>query len=257
MIDYLVMSAPTLREGIELGARHLPLMHDLAEVVLRDEGELSRILQGPNRQVPMPRAECEFFLACLASICRRALGVQEPFVEVHLPHPAPRDRLLARRLFGASIRYNADCASLSLPSAYLDRGSVTADPHLSRILQEFGALLLMRRPNDDAFKLRVRHLVATTLPNVLALDEAARALGVSARTLRRKLAHFGASYQVVVDDVRHETAARLLHDQGLSMDEVALRVGFTSASTLARAFRRWAGVSPARFRQERKEPADA
>lgn len=253
ILDYIVTCAPTLREGIEVAAGHLRLLSDVAEVKLEDDGQLCRISQGPTRHIPVPRAETEFFLACLARICCNALGSAAPFTIVELPHPAPSDRSAARRTFAAPVRYGSEYASLGLPTAQLDRPSASADPGLMSILLEYGALLLEQVPGDSAFHLRVRHQVATVFPEALSLDEAARGLGVSARTLRRKLARQGRTYKSVVDDVRHETTVRLLRDHGLSLEEVAERVGFTSAGTLARAFRRWAGVSPAQFRQSQHE----
>jgi AraC-like DNA-binding protein len=72
--------------------------------------------------------------------------------------------------------------------------------------------------------------------------------GVSAVTLRRRLAAEGTSWQRVVDEVRHGLALRLLGDRSRSIEQVAASLGYGDARSLHRAFRKWTGAAPGAYR---------
>lgn len=82
-----------------------------------------------------------------------------------------------------------------------------------------------------------------------SFTELARELGLSSRTLRRRLSEHGLSYADMVDEERKTRALILLKNKTLSVDEVAARLGYSESSTFARAFRRWIGSSPASYRR--------
>jgi AraC-like DNA-binding protein len=82
------------------------------------------------------------------------------------------------------------------------------------------------------------------------LDEVARALGLSARTLKRKLASVGVSYSELVDRERHALALRLLQTKRLTLEEIAQRLHYSSMTNFARAFRRWTGATPGHYRKQ-------
>lgn len=81
-----------------------------------------------------------------------------------------------------------------------------------------------------------------------SVDEVARELHVSARTLKRKLAEFGATYSVLLDEIRLRDALRLLEGTRLPVDEIAVRVSDSDRANFTRAFKRWTGVAPSEQR---------
>jgi AraC-like DNA-binding protein len=81
------------------------------------------------------------------------------------------------------------------------------------------------------------------------LSESARRLGLSARTLQRRLAGEGASFEQLVDAVRSELAARYLEDRRLSLNDVAFLLGYSDVGAFHRAHKRWTGKTPRRARQ--------
>jgi AraC-like DNA-binding protein len=95
----------------------------------------------------------------------------------------------------------------------------------------------------------VRRLAATE-SGMRRVDEVARALGLSARTLKRKLALTGVSYSELVDRERHALSLRLLQNKRLSLDEIAQKLDYSSLTNFARAFRRWTGVPPGHYRKQ-------
>lgn len=254
VIDYLVTSAPNLREGLAVGARYLRLLHDLAELRIEQGPTLTTLHQQPSSQMPVPRAETDFLLGSLAALCRRVSGEPNVLHSVSLPHPAPKDPRVARAFFRCPVRWGAASANLVLPTSALDRPCPTSDPVLHRILLDHAGLLLAQRPDGSPTLLKVRGQLTRLLQEAPSLARTARELGMSARSLRRQLEAQGTSYQRLLDEVRHEAASRLLRDQQRSLQEVASAVGFATTTALHRAFRRWTGVTPLAYRRAQAAP---
>jgi len=91
----------------------------------------------------------------------------------------------------------------------------------------------------------VRTLLSAGYP---AVEQGARYVGVSVRTLQRRLHRQGLTYSALVERVRHEEACRLLQANSRSIAEIAMRLGYTDPSHFSRAFRRWEGVCPRAYR---------
>src|SRR5262249_44403754 len=105
-------------------------------------------------------------------------------------------------------------------------------------------------PTSLRFADRVRKALADAFRSGLpTLAGLARRLGVSERTLQRRLKEEGTSLQVLTEDVRHELSLEYLRDPSLSVSDVGQRVGYSSLAAFSRAFRRWRGVSPAAHRR--------
>jgi AraC-like DNA-binding protein len=82
------------------------------------------------------------------------------------------------------------------------------------------------------------------------LGRAASVLHLAPRTLQRRLAKHGLSWQQWLDRNREQLARQYLQDPGLGLSDIALLLGFSEQSAFNRAFRRWVGVSPGRYRRD-------
>jgi len=107
---------------------------------------------------------------------------------------------------------------------------------------------------------RVSRLIDAALDSPAArhpsLSEVAGRLCMSTRTLKRRLRDSGVRYRQLLDEARLRRAARLLGATRLPLDAIADSVGYSSGANLSRAFRRWTGITPGSFRQQRgSEPA--
>lgn len=115
------------------------------------------------------------------------------------------------------------------------------DRHLE---QELAALII-----DDGLEQKVRRIVANVLSEgVPTLNFVAAELGIGSRTLQRRLAEGGHSFQSVVDMARKDLSQRLLRETDYSLAEVAFLTGFSEQSGFTRAFKRWAGKTPRSYR---------
>jgi len=115
------------------------------------------------------------------------------------------------------------------------------DSHLDKELEELDY--------DDGLPTRVRRQIARSLSQgVPTMSDVASRFGMSGRTLQRRLADDGHSFQDLVDSARRELAERLLRLSDYSLAEVAFLTGFSEQSAFTRAFKRWAGQTPRSYR---------
>src|SRR3569623_1880522 len=118
--------------------------------------------------------------------------------------------------------------------------AVLADPALGAILESHARLLLARLPAADSFGDEARAAIhAAMLAGDVGLDAVAARLGLTARTLQRRLQDAGASLQQLVDEVRREAAQAWLAEPHVSIAEVAIGLAFAEVSAIHRAFVRW------------------
>ncbi len=181
------------------------------------------------------------------SILRLMCGADWVPIEMQLTHAKPKDAAPYRRIVGAPVRFGAERNALLFPERWLDHRLQGADPNLRRILETAIAALEARRSAD--FPDRVRTVIRTQLlAGECSSDGVAGRLAMSRRTLHRRLAADGATYEGLVDETRFDLARQLLSSSRASMAEIAAALNYANASAFTRAFRRWASTAPSAWR---------
>lgn len=250
VLDYLVATAPTLGESLARGARHGRLLHDLFRVELLVEGREATLVQQPGTQMPLPRAQGDFFMGALVLLVRRLSGRDGAPLQVGFRHSAPKDPTPAQRLFRCPVVYRAGENTITFPAAVLQMPSREADPQLANVVVAHADLLAQQLPVGEPLLVQIKRCVAHGLRDAPTLATTARALGMSERTLRRRLEACDTSFQCLLDELRVEAALRLLRDDSRGLDEVALDVGLSGRRALTRALRRATGKTPTQLRAE-------
>jgi AraC-like DNA-binding protein len=124
------------------------------------------------------------------------------------------------------------------------------NPELRRLVQQQIDALDVRHPDD--FPEQVRSVLRTALVTGQAGAEQVAALfGMHSRTLNRRLNAFGTHFRVLVDEGRFEIARQLLENSAMEIGRIAWLLGYAEPSAFTRAFRRWSGTTPARWRAGR------
>ena len=118
------------------------------------------------------------------------------------------------------------------------------------------ASLLATAPADEPVK-QLEQVIESSLehPNT-GLQITAAMIGTSPRSLQRHLGEHDLSFSRLLQAVRFQTAQRLLRDRGMPLAEVARRLGYSELANFTRAFKRWTGVAPNRFRQLHDEATE-
>jgi AraC-like DNA-binding protein len=169
-----------------------------------------------------------------------------------LPIAQPANDTVRPGLFGQARAYGHPCAEMIIDGDSWRMPIRSADAFLYATLVAMAEKLQLTQPDDStlerALRARLRDALAQGRADAARM---ARLLGVSERTLQRRLNELGRSFSEVVEDFRREEAARLLTTSGLQLVEVAGRLGYAEQTSFTRAFRRWTGTTPAMWRAGR------
>jgi len=191
-------------------------------------------------------------VALLFNILRALCGPDWKPTEVRFAHRKPNDVGPFRRFFHAPLRFNSEENALVFSASWLHRLLPDTDPQLRRLLQEQIDALEARHADD--FPEQVRSVLRRALVTGQAkAGQVAALFSMHARTLNRRLNEFGTCFQDLVDEGRFEIARQLLEDSAMEVRQIASMLDYADASAFTRAFRRWSGTTPARWRATRDQ----
>lgn len=173
--------------------------------------------------------------------------------EVCLEGPEPPYYAAYQPNLPVPVRYLQPDYAIRIPRALMEAPLRLANPAAAAMAREAceRELQARRMTREDALTSRVRSLLVQSEDRLPTLEEVASALHVSTRTLKRRLQEEGRNFRALVDHVLEMRATQMLQEEGLSVSEVAFRLGYNDVSNFSRAFRRWTGQSPSDFRRER------
>lgn len=241
----------TVGEGLDAFVRtYQPFAHLTAHYsILREDAGLS-VAYHIDGDLARTRSVVEFSLA-LPTMLLRTLACEpiEPSA-VKLRQPTSGSSEEKQRAFGAPIHFAREEDALILPTSCLQVPLRTVNlPLRTRLIERADAIckqLVAAQRLKNRVRAQLERAPASELPTA---ERTARALGLSLRTLTRRLEAEGVSFQSIVDEVRGVLALKLLREPRSSVSEVALRLGFSDPSSFRRAFQRWHGTSLAEFRK--------
>ncbi|MDJ0922213.1 MAG: AraC family transcriptional regulator ligand-binding domain-containing protein [Henriciella sp.] len=191
----------------------------------------------------------EASLAAVATISQEVSTA--PFVPkaVYFKHMARGDPSAYEAHFGCPVYFGSARDALLVHEASLAAPNRLGDTTIAQFFDRHLEQELAGLSDDTGLEHRVRRAVAQALSEgIPSLSMIARGLGMSARTLQRRLAEQGRSFQSLVDLARRDLAEQLLRDTDYSLAEIAFLTGFSEQSAFTRAFKRWSGQTPRSYR---------
>jgi AraC-like DNA-binding protein len=179
--------------------------------------------------------------------------VGQPFrpLEVHLSHDGHGRRQVYEKYFGCELCFGREAGRFVFPSSLLDEPLPQSDPESSSQLQQQCQVLIGKLSKHGRFVDHVRMLILSRPGYFPDIDYVAEKLGMSVRTLRRRLQVQDSSYRSLLDEIRYGLAQEYLGTTGLPMEEIATLLGYTEPGNFTHAFRRWSGTSPTAWRKAR------
>jgi len=254
-LEYLTRTSSTLGGALGHIVRYASLTADRATIEMHEaEGVVEYTFQAPIEVIPevptvMVRQSIEGFLALVVSLGRSITITRWTPTEVRFSYARPDDVAELQQFFGAPLVFEAERSGLVLPSSLLNLSVVTADTQLNLILAACCATLLQELPKTQDLKVDVMRKLTAAVPHGdHSIDQIARKLGMSGRTLQRRLADEGLSFHDVLDETRRLLAQRYLAESSLSITDTALLLGYSEQRAFHRAFKRWNGRTPADYR---------
>jgi AraC-like DNA-binding protein len=251
LVYYVIASSDQLAEALRNAERYSQINNEGVRLRFSmQDGTAAIALDYVNVDRDADRHQMEFWLVTLVRICRQVTNGRLVPTQLKTKHFRNRTPAEFRTFFGIDIEFGARTDEICFPRPIALLSVVGRDEHLNGLLRRYAEEALARKPRD---RLTVRSKAEDVLPKLLPhgramAAEVARQLGMSSRTLSRKLAEEGTSFAEILDQLRAALAKRYLQDQTLPVSEIAWLLGYREVSSLTHAFKRWTGVTPRRFR---------
>ncbi len=191
-------------------------------------------------------------LAMWLRFCSWLIGRQIDVTAAACAAPEPSTGVMPgiRQFLHCPVRYGQVLNSVSFSTRHLEAGPVRDEAALEAFLADAPYHILVEpRPGEHSITHRIHGLLGDDFRLAMpSFEELTGLLNMSARTLRRRLEREGTTYQRIKDNARRDAAITLLTRRGMSVSEVAERVGFSDPSAFHRSFKKWTGQAPGAFR---------
>ena len=249
LVGYAIAHSATLGDALARLSRYSRIISDSEAVELRVAGESATISLDAH---PLRRAIPQLSdrtMAWVVGVAREITATPIAPLAVRFAHPAPRDLKEYRAWFRCPLEFEVRRGQVVFRAADLEKPVVAADSTLETYLDKLATDALKALGSGNSVADRVRRAVWTDLADgPPSLRRVARMLGLSPRTLQRRLAEDDTSFEEVVTGLRRDLAGRLLQQRRLAVYEVAFMLGYSDPSQFIRSFNRWYGVTPRVFR---------
>jgi AraC-like DNA-binding protein len=154
------------------------------------------------------------------------------------------------RFVGTEVSFGAERDEFALNLDARELPLIHSDPYLNDLLVKYcEAALADRRGDISDLRTRVENAISSVLPHGKVLvEDIARSLGMSERTLARKLLDEGLNFTEILQNLRRDLAVRYLKDRKLHISKIAWLLGFREVSAFTHAYKRWTGKTPSQMR---------
>lgn len=251
LVGYAMLTADTVGDAVRLG---LDLQKDTGSMLeFGMRVELDGITVTAESRFPDPDIYgflVEEAFASFKGIGVSLVGAEFRPLRVDLAYPPPRHAAAYVDVFGCEVRFGCLENAFVYDPAWYDRPLASADPFGHRQLLEFLAYNRARHREAAEVIESVERVLRPRLGSRRQVAGVARELGMSERTLRRRLAESGVSLQSILDGLRKSRSLELLANPDMPIERIALAVGFTDPHNFRRAFRRWTGSTPGALRSD-------
>jgi AraC-like DNA-binding protein len=193
--------------------------------------------------------QIEAWVISLVRICRQLTNRHLRPSYVGFIHPRKGGCPEMDAFMGCEVIFGANADEIAFIRTAQEMAVLGADPHLNRLLVRYCEEARSHRFVIRTFRIDVENAIAPLLPHGKArAPEIARRLGVSTRTLARRLAAEGLTFSTVLDRLRADLARRYLQDKDLPISKIAWLLGYAESSAFTHAYKRWTGRTPREVR---------
>jgi AraC-like DNA-binding protein len=251
LLHYVLASSETLDEALQRAARYSAIVNEGITLRFHEGENLGLRFQYAGVARHTDRHQIEFGVTTLVRICRQLTNRHLSTNRVTFTHQRKKEVTEFKTFFGSDVAFGAAADELAFSSSIKGMPIIGADPYLNDMLVEYcEEAISARAAKRNSFRSNVENAIALLLPHGQArAGTVARKLGVSRRTLARRLASEKLTFAEVVQRLKSDLARRHLADDSLSISEIAWLLGYQDVSAFTHAFKRWTGEAPRRARQ--------
>ncbi|HEY3064170.1 MAG TPA: AraC family transcriptional regulator [Methylomirabilota bacterium] len=249
LVGYVMVCSKTLGEALTRLDRYDRIVSDALNIELDAAAGATWVRLHVQSPLQALRPAADARVAALVSVCRELVGPLQ-LLTVRLPYREPPHTAEYDEFFRAPVEFGSLATAFLVSADDLERPVAQCDETLAGYLDHLAQQLLVPADDRPTVRDQIRRRLWADLPDgVPDLTTLARGLGMSSRTLQRRLRDEGTTFHQVLVELRREAAPALLRDGRLAVSEVAFLLGYEDPSSFQRAFRDAFGVSPRVFRR--------
>lgn len=248
---YMTTICRNLKEYFNLIPSTLQLHGDTGRVLIHPEREFIRLEWHPqDERTSGWRPLTDEMLKLSADIVSGICALPVPVRSAEFSYPAPDDTRALKRAFGSNLKFGCEVSCLYFHRDSLRYPLIDLEFELSADFWA-GPQAVFEEPQDqEPFIRDTRAAIRRALPGgELTVDSLASELGISRRTLQRRLSRFSLSFKQMLQDVRQQLSRRYLEDPRLAVTEIAMLLGYSDQASFSNAFKTWFGCAPTEYRQ--------
>jgi AraC-like DNA-binding protein len=250
LVYYVLASSEVYADALHKAVRYGRIVNEGVSLRVREGSETVVGFEYVDVERRGDRQHIEFWLTIIVRLGRQLTNRRLVPDHVKVIHHSRKMPAEFRSFLGCAIEFDAGVDEVAFPGAVSQMPVVGADMYLNELLTRYCDEALTHRRDESTAALRreVENAIAPLLPHGKAsAPEIARRLGLSHRTLARRLADEGLSFSQIMHELKLDLATRYLHE-GLSVSRIAWLLGYHEVSAFTHAFKRWTGKSPKQLR---------
>ena len=248
---YALMSSKTLRDAADVFIKYQELPGQLSMISSEQDGHDLVI-----RFKPLYPFEDKVLIYAIEEVMSTTYYGMKFLInqginlkKIRLTYPAPGHARLYEEMFRCPVRFMELENSMRFDASYFDMPVSSADNNVYEYCTHFCDKILKGRKNPDPFVENIRNIIMTSLDRYIKIKEMARELGISIRSLNRRLQERNTSYKKIMNEVRSDLSIKYLENTNLSIDQISDLIGFSETTAFRKAFKAWTGISPSKHRK--------
>ena len=252
LLYYAAASSETLGDALDRAQRYSSIANAGVVLECSEAGNFTIALRYAGVARHSDRQQMELFVTTIIRVCRALTGRRLAPTTVRLVHRRAGGSSELEKFFGCRIEFGADTDEIIFDRKAAQLRLVGADPYLNEILLHYcDQALTHRRSSASSLRITIENAITPLLPHGKArLDAVAQKLGVSSRTLARRLTAEGLSFGEILNQLRSDLATHYLGEASLSISQIAWLVGYQGVSTFSHGCKRWTGMNPKKMRDK-------
>jgi AraC-like DNA-binding protein len=250
LLYYVLASSNTLGESLQRADRYSTLNNEGIALHIRGEPAVSIAFEYVGIDRRSDRHQIEYLLTGVIRICRQLTDRDLRPRRVRMVHPRSEGAEQLNAFLGCEVAFGSDADEIVFSENVAELPVVSGDPYLNSLLVKFCEEALSERlAARSSFRRDIEDTIAVLLPHGRAhVDQVAAQLGMSRRTLGRRLAAEGLTFAGVLAELRVDIAKRELREGSLAISQIAWQLGYREVSAFTHAFKRWTGKTPREVR---------
>lgn len=257
LLGYVTMNSQTFGDFLDCLLRYQQIWTNAVKFSMETTADsnihLSYLYRVSGISTEERRQESENMLSVIMKMGRMITTVNWMSSETHFEHQQPNCVAEHKRIFGDFVSFNKPETKLVFDSYIMSLPIIEADPKLFTMLRNHAQSLLPEINPEAEISARVSQVFSKSLAGgPPSIEVVSKQIGVSSRSLQRKLKEEGTSYHKLVEQVQRALSERYLKSSEITICEISYLLGFSQQSAFQRAFKRWNGMTPKEFQRENR-----